>query len=156
MCRTPEEVLQDHLDRRCPGDLEGDLRANYSAQLLVLWKDGVFRGKKGIRHTAPIWASNLPEAQVARDQLQVADGMALLSGSACASNRAGTCHGADTFVIEDGKIVARTIPYKVCQPWLCGRLCSLRPNTVPVPGPWIPGPGGVPARETGHRCLELS
>jgi hypothetical protein len=60
MNRSPEAVLQDHLERRCNQDLEGDLAANSSDKILVISKDGVLRGKDGIRHTADILAENSP------------------------------------------------------------------------------------------------
>lgn len=105
--------MRDHLDRRCAGDLEGDIAHNYADELIVLSKDGVFRGKDGIRHTAGILARNLPDAEFNYDILRCADEFAMLSWSARSSNGGHTCHGADSYVIRDGRIVAQTIQFEV-------------------------------------------
>lgn len=89
--------MRDHLDRRCAGDLDGDIAHNYSDGLIVLSKDGVFHGKEGIRHTARILASSLPDAEFHYDLLRCADEFALLSWSAKSSNGGRTCHGADSY-----------------------------------------------------------
>lgn len=111
--RTTEEVLRNHLDRRCEGDLEGDLRQNYSEELVVLSKDGVFHGKDGIRKTASILSDSLPDARFHYDMVRTAGEFALLSWSARASNGSTTCHGADSFVVREGLIVAQTIHFEV-------------------------------------------
>ena len=111
--RSTEEVLRDHLERRSRHDLEGDLERNYSDELVVLSKDGQYRGKDGIRTTASILRKNLPDAHYDYDLVRVEDEYALLSRSATAVNGARTCFGADTFVVRDGRIVAQTIHYEV-------------------------------------------
>lgn len=110
--RSTEEVLRDHLERRRCGDLEGDLAANYSDAVVVLCKDGIFHGKDGIRQTASILHANLPDAYFNYDLLRVADSFALLSWSADASNGSRTCHGADSFVVRYGRIIAQTIHFE--------------------------------------------
>lgn len=110
--KSTEQVLRDHLERRCRHDLEGDLASNYSDDVVVLSKDGVFHGKDGIRQTARILNENLPDARFAYDLLRTADSFGLLSWSAEASNGSRTCHGADSFVVRDGRIVAQTIHFE--------------------------------------------
>jgi hypothetical protein len=114
--RTTEQVLQDHLDRRCRGDIEGDLQANYADELVVLCKDGVFRGKDGIRTTARILEENLPDASFDYDLLRVVDEFGLLSWSGQGSDGSRTCHGADSYVVRNGRIVAQTIHFEVTNP----------------------------------------
>jgi hypothetical protein len=114
--RTTEQVLRDHLARRCEGDLEGDLRANYAEDLVVLSKDGVYRGKDGIRTTARILERNLPDATFEYDLLRVADEFGMLSWSAQGSDGSRTCHGADSYVVRDGRIIAQTIQFEVTKP----------------------------------------
>ncbi len=111
--RSTEDVLRDHLERRRRDDLEGDLERNYSDELVVLSKDGSYRGKDGIRTTASILRKNLPDARFDYDLLRVENEFALLSWSARAENGARTCFGADTFVVREGRIVAQTIHYEV-------------------------------------------
>lgn len=109
--RTTEQVLRDHLDRRCRGDLDGDIATNYSDDLVVLSKDGVFRGKDGIRQTARILQRYLPDANFHYDEVQVADEFGMLSWSGKASDGTRTCYGADSYVVRDGLIVAQTIQF---------------------------------------------
>lgn len=113
MSRSTKDVLQDHLDRRSRGDLEGDLAANYADELVVLSKDGVYRGKDGIRRTAEILAQQLPDARFDYDLLRTDGAYGLLSWSAHAADGARTCHGADSFVVQAGRIVCQTIHYEV-------------------------------------------
>lgn len=113
MSRSAEEVLHDHLERRKQGDLRGDIAANYADDVLVISKDGVFRGHDGVRHTASILEEMLPAAEFSYDLVRIADGVGLLSWSARAANGARTRFGADTFVIRDGLIRVQTIHYDV-------------------------------------------
>jgi hypothetical protein len=111
--RSTEQVLKDHLDRRCSGDVEGDLQANYADDLVVLCKDGVFRGKDAIRTTARILEQNLPDASFRYDMLRIVDEFGLLSWSGTGSDGSRTCHGADSYVVRSGRIVAQTIHFEV-------------------------------------------
>lgn len=111
--RSTEEVVTDHLARRARGDLEGDLAANYAEDVVVLSKDGGYRGRDGIRTTAAILADLLPEASFSYDLLRIEDEFALLGWSATAANGARTCQGADSFTVRNGRIAAQTIHYEV-------------------------------------------
>jgi hypothetical protein len=111
--RTTEEVLHDHLERRCGHDVEGDLKANYADDVVVLSKDGVYRGHDGIRHTAGVLHRNLPDATFHYDIVRCADEYAMLSWSAKGSDGSRSCHGADSYVIHDGLIVAQTIQFEI-------------------------------------------
>lgn len=115
MTRPARDVIQDHLDRRSRHDLEGDLDHNYAEDIVVLSKDGVFHGKDGIRATAATLRKWLPDAEYSYsyDVVRVDGEFALLSWSAKADNGSGTCDGADSFVIRDGRIVAQTIHYDI-------------------------------------------
>ena len=111
--RSTEEVLSDHLERRCRHDLDGDLAHNYSEGLIVISKDGVFHGKDGIRNTARTLESCLPNAKFSYDIVRTEGDIGFLSWSALAENGNHTSHGADTFVVRNGLIVAQTIHYEV-------------------------------------------
>jgi hypothetical protein len=106
-------VLQDHLERRRRGDLEGDLDINYAEDLVVISKDGVFHGKDGIRRTAATLRSCLPEATYSYDIVGTAGEIGFLSWSARATDGSYTCDRTDTFVIRHGRIAAKTIDYDV-------------------------------------------
>jgi DNA-binding MarR family transcriptional regulator len=59
----------------------------------------------------------IERVQATRDRrrvhLRLADQFALLSWSAQASDGSRTCHGGDSFVVRDGRIVAQTIHFEV-------------------------------------------
>ncbi len=92
------------------------MQANYAEDVVVLSKDGVYRGKDGIRTTAGILRRNLPDATFEYDLLRVADEFGILSWSAQGSDGSHTCHGADSYVVRDGRIVAHTIQFEVTKP----------------------------------------
>lgn len=116
MGRSAEAVLRDHLDRREHGDLEGDLRANYAEDVIVLSKEGVFRGHEGVRAAAANLHRSLPDARYSYDLVRVCEEIGLLGWSARAATGARTCQGVDSFVIRDGLIRAQTIHYDVAGP----------------------------------------
>jgi hypothetical protein len=111
--RAPEEVLRDHLQRRQRGDLEGDLTANYADDVIVLSKDGAYRGHGGIRQTAAILRDLLPNAEFGYDLVRVEGDIALLGWSATVDGKTRVRGGADSFLIRNGRIAAQTIHYAV-------------------------------------------
>ncbi len=111
--RMPVEVLRDHLRRRQHHDLEGDLAANYAADVVVLSKDGAYHGHDGIRQTAAILHDLLPDAEFSYDLVRVEDGIGLLGWSATINGKTRVRGGADSFVIRDGRIAAQTIHYAI-------------------------------------------
>lgn len=109
--RSTREVLESHLALRAEGDLEADLRQNYSDDVVLLsWGEGVHRGKDGVRELAGVLRTYLPEGEYRYGVLVVADEYGLLRWS---GSGAGTVvhDGADSFVVRDGRIVAQTIHY---------------------------------------------
>ena len=50
--RTTTEVFEDHLAKRLAGDLEGDIKANYSDKVVFLTGTGAFTGHDGVRKSA--------------------------------------------------------------------------------------------------------
>jgi hypothetical protein len=111
--RSTRDVLECHLALRRKGDLEEDIARNYGDDLVVIAKDGVFHGADGIRTTASILHANLPDAEYDFDLLEVSDKYALLGWSARAADGTRSSHGADAFVVEDGRIAVQMIHYEV-------------------------------------------
>lgn len=112
VARSTAEVLRDHLDKRCRGEFDQDLRANYSPRVAMLVADGVYRGHDGVRALKRRLDRALPNPTF-RYTARVVDGdVALLLWSATSD---GGCvdDGADSFVIRDGAIVVQTIHYTV-------------------------------------------
>jgi len=50
--RTTTEVLESHLAKRLAGDLEGDIKENYSENVVFLTGTGAFEGHDGVRKSA--------------------------------------------------------------------------------------------------------
>ena len=108
--RTPQEVFEDHLRLRLEGKLEEDLRRNYSEDVLLLTVNSNARGHDAIRMSAERLSQQLPQAQFNIAARKVSGPFALLIWSA-RSGRLDAVEGADSFVIENGKIVFQSIHY---------------------------------------------
>ncbi len=109
------EVLDDHLQRRERGDIEGDLEHNYAQDVVLLCEHGVLKGRDAVRTSAKALADQLPDVRF-RFPFKIVDGEhALLHWSAQSAN-ARVDLGADTFVIRDGRIVLQTISYQLEEP----------------------------------------
>ncbi|RVI79770.1 nuclear transport factor 2 family protein [Sinorhizobium meliloti] len=112
--RTPAEVFEDHLRLRLEGKLEEDLRRNYSDDVLLLTVNSDARGHDALRKSADRLRRQLPEAQFHVAAKQVSGRYALLVWSA-KSARFDAVEGADSFVIENGRIVFQSIHYGLTQ-----------------------------------------
>ena len=118
--RTTREVLDDHLTiaNRWGGEpferiLEEDLRRNVAENVVVLINRGVFRGHDGVRQLALMLAEELPEHQAFEYTHVAAEGRIAFLEWAYEDSGVRVRDGADSYVIESGKIVAQTIHYPV-------------------------------------------
>lgn len=108
--RTTRQVIEDHQRLRVENDLEADLQRNYAPDVVVLSYEGISRGHEGVRKLAWILHTYLPDAHYEYRHVVVSDGFALLEWSGEGPDR--LIHdGADSYVIENGKIVAQSIHY---------------------------------------------
>jgi hypothetical protein len=116
--RTAREVLDDHLDvantwAAVPAEdaLEEDLRRNVAEDIVILINRGTFRGHDGVRELARMLAEELPEHH-AFDYTYVSaeDRIGLLEWS-YEDSTVRVRDGVDSYLIEDGLIVAQTIHY---------------------------------------------
>ncbi len=110
--RDTREVIDAHLARRAAGDLEGDLRENYSPDVVVLSAEGVHHGHDGVRTTAGVLRTYVPDGRYDYRQVLAAGRFALLQWTG-RSEQTRIHDGADSYVVEDGLIVAQTIHYSV-------------------------------------------
>ena len=119
--RTARQVLDDHLNIANswvggePFDrvLDEDLRRNVSDNIVVLINRGVFRGHEGVRELAWMLAEELPEHRAFQYTYVAAEGRIAFLEWTYEDAHARVRDGADSYVIEDGKIVAQTIHYTV-------------------------------------------
>ncbi len=111
MSRSTREVVEDHLRLRAAGRLEEDLERNVDPDIAVLTVTGVWRGHDGVREQARAldrWSS--AEGYECSDV--VCDGdVAYMAWRAHAGSDCEIRHGADSYVVRDGRIVAQTIHY---------------------------------------------
>ncbi|MES2640887.1 MAG: DUF3072 domain-containing protein [Myxococcota bacterium] len=106
--RTAAEVLADHLHRREAGDLEADLHTNYDEHVVVLAASGVHYGHDGVRYLTLLLREELPEPRFTW-RTALADGETALVEWAARGADETEEEGVDSYVIRNGRIVARTV-----------------------------------------------
>jgi hypothetical protein len=110
--RSPSEVFDEHL--RLAGDhrFDEDIERNVAPDIIILERRGIFRGRDGARELARLLEEELPKAPYFYTNRLIEGRMAFLEWTSDAE-RARVRDGADSFVIENGWIVAQTIHYTV-------------------------------------------
>lgn len=110
--RSPQEVFDEHLRLSQEHKFEKDIRRNCAEDCVVLTDRGVFHGHDGLKKLAAMLEDELPGAEYEYRTRLVEGNMAFL-GWAAHCEIAKVEDGADSFWIENGKIVAQTIHYTV-------------------------------------------
>jgi hypothetical protein len=110
--RTTMEVLSDHLARRQAGDVEGDLGANYSQDVVYLCMYGKHHGHDGVRIMANLLATQLPDAEFQYPTIEVHEDFAFCEWTGL-GEKTRVDDGADSYLVRDGLIVAQTVHYTV-------------------------------------------
>ncbi|MFG1778021.1 hypothetical protein ACGFIR_16180 [Micromonospora sp. NPDC049051] len=108
--RSAREVFDDHLRLAAEHRFAEDLARNVSPSCVVLERRGVFRGHAGVRELARWLEDELPGARYEYTNRMVEDRMAFLEWTAQIEG-VRVRDGADSFLIEQGWIVAQTIHY---------------------------------------------
>ena len=120
--RSAREVLDDHLNiaQRWEGidvDMETvvreDLERNVSKDIVVLTNRGTFHGYDGVMELALMLGVELPEHRAFEYTYVAAEGRIAFLEWAYEDSTTRVRDGADSYLIEDGKIVAQTIHYTV-------------------------------------------
>ncbi len=118
--RTARQVLDDHLNlaNKWVGEpferiLEEDLRRNVADDIVILINRGVFRGHDGVRQLAWMLAEELPEHRKFQYTHVVAEGRIAFLEWTYEDDQVRVADGADSYLIENGKIAAQTIHYTV-------------------------------------------
>lgn len=113
-------MLDDHLGiaNKWVGEpferiLEEDLRRNVAADIVILINRGIFRGHDGVRQLAWMLAEELPEHRKFQYTHVAAEGRIAFLEWTYEDDQVQVPDGADSYLIEDGKIVAQTIHYTV-------------------------------------------
>ena len=110
--RSAAQVFEDHLRLAGEHRFEEDIQRNVSPDIVVLERRGIFRGHKGVRELARLLERELPGAPYVYTNRLIEGRVAFLEWTAQAEH-ARVSDGADSFLIEDGWIVAPTIHYTV-------------------------------------------
>ncbi|HVM36032.1 MAG TPA: nuclear transport factor 2 family protein [Actinomycetota bacterium] len=110
--RSAEEVFDDHLRLAGEHRFDEDIQRNVSPDCIVLERRGVFRGHDGVRELVRLLVEELPDAPYTYTNRLVEGRIAFLEWTAEAQHTR-VRDGADSFLIEDGWIVAQTIHYTV-------------------------------------------
>lgn len=110
--RSTTEVLHDHLVKRLEGRVDDDVETNYSDEVVVLGGSGDYRGRSGVRASAAELARLLPDVSFEYEQTVLAARYAYLEWAAWRADRLAAL-GADSFVIEQGRIVMQTVHFRV-------------------------------------------
>jgi hypothetical protein len=119
--RTAQEVLDDHLNiaQRWSGEgtfeqiLQDDIDRNVAEDIVILFNRGTRRGHDGVRELALLLAEELPEHNAFEYTYVSVEGRMAFLEWAYEDATARIRDGADSYLIENGKIVAQTIHYTV-------------------------------------------
>jgi hypothetical protein len=110
--RPPAEVFEEHLRLSAQGRFAEDIERNVSPECVVLERRGVFHGREGARELARYLAEEVPNARYSYVR-RLAEGRIFLLEWTADAGAARVRDGVDSYVIEDGWIVAQTIHYTV-------------------------------------------
>lgn len=110
--RTTEEVLKDHLELSKHGTVEEDVKRNFSEDVVLLTSFGVYHGHTGMISLAHLLRKQVPHMHFTYKDLCIEGETGFLEWSADAAHTE-VRHGADTYVVRNGLIVAQTIHYSV-------------------------------------------
>jgi ketosteroid isomerase-like protein len=105
--RTPQEVFQHHAEALVGEDIDG-IVSDYSDDAVFITKDGVLRGKDGIRQAFTDLLANIPQAQW-DIKSAVYEGEHMLLHWSAESENTRVDDGVDTFMFRDGEIVMQTV-----------------------------------------------
>lgn len=112
MARSTREVFEDHLRCRAKGHLEEDLQRNYADDVVILCESGILRGHQGVRQSAAQLDQALPGQEYEYLTKHLDSEYAFLRWR----GESAVCrieHGADSFVIRNGRIVMQSIYYQI-------------------------------------------
>ena len=95
--------------------LEVDLERNHSREIVILINRGTFRSHGGVRELARTLVEELPEHHSFEYTYKAVEGRMAFLEWAYEDASVMVRDGPDSYLIEDGKIVAQTIHYTVEQ-----------------------------------------
>ncbi len=113
--RSAREVLDDHLELAKAWDFKTDIKRNFDDDIVLMTSYGIFRGISGLWNKVHLLAEQMPGGRWVYHSVMVERKLGFLEWSGIAENGARIDDGADSYLIEDGKIKAMTIHYTVIE-----------------------------------------
>lgn len=110
--RSTRELFEDHLRLAGAGDLESVLARDVAEDVVVLCGRGTFWGRDGVRELARQLADEVPNGRW-NYVTQLVEGRLANLEWTVDEGPVRVRDGADSFLVEDGKIRAQTIHYTV-------------------------------------------
>jgi len=108
------QVIGRHLECRRQKDIEKDIANNYAADVVLFHIHGKERGYDGIRKSAGRLTHQLPEAEY-RFKSCVFDGPYAYLEWEADSPKYLVRDGADSFVVENGRIAMQSVYYRLLE-----------------------------------------
>lgn len=109
--RSTAEVLEDHLQCRTAGRVEDDIERNFSPDVVLMTAKGMKKGHDAVRSYNQMLREHVPAEYIF--PLKLVDGpFAFIEWRAREPGRSVE-DGADSFVIQDGRIVFQSIHYSL-------------------------------------------
>ena len=111
--RDTRQVIDDHIQCRQDGDIERDIARNYAADVVVLTSNGPAAGHDAVRHYDAILRKHVPHDY----EIITEDTHGRFGFIAWRAREPGKSveDGADSFVVENGRIVFQSIHYSIQQ-----------------------------------------
>ncbi len=110
--RSPREVFEEHLRLAQEGKVEEDIKRNIAEDIVLLTNYGTFHGHKGVREAAKLLEKQLPGGTYSY-KLKLCHGKMCFLQWTGDSEESYIPDGADSYLIEEGKIKVQTIFYTV-------------------------------------------
>lgn len=110
--RSAEAVFEDHLKLAIERDMEAELSRNNAEEIVLLTNFGVFHGHQGVREAAELLEKELPNGTFNYKVKLCHDNICYLHWTGD-SEEASIEDGADSYLIENGRIKIQTIYYTV-------------------------------------------
>ncbi|WP_274423181.1 nuclear transport factor 2 family protein [Chelativorans sp. YIM 93263] len=109
--RSTAEVLEDHLQCRMAGRIEDDIERNFAPDVVLMTAKGMRKGHDAVRSFNRMLREHVPDEYIF--PLKLVDGpFAFIEWRAREPGRSVE-DGADSFVIENGRIIFQSIHYSL-------------------------------------------
>jgi hypothetical protein len=108
--RSPFEVFEDHLKLAQEGKVEDDIKRNYAQDIVLLSNYGTFHGYEGIKEAAKLLDEQLPHGSY-NYKIKLCNGKMCFLHWAGDSEESYILDGADSYLIEEGRIKVQTFFY---------------------------------------------